>query len=157
MPELGFAYDSSYPDTDPYEPQKGGCCTWLPFFNRGLLELPITLAQDHTLFVILGERDERRWVEKAELLRERSGMALLITHPDYMHGDLLHAYRRFLGRYASDETCWRALPSEVAAWWRRRAASRLELDEEGTWQVVGPAADEARVVLVEPARQAAYL
>src|SRR5206468_56780 len=33
MPELGFDYDSSYPDTDPYEPQPGGCCSWLPYFN----------------------------------------------------------------------------------------------------------------------------
>jgi hypothetical protein len=149
MPQLGFDYDSSYPDTDPYEPQAGGCCTWLPFFNRDLVELPITLAQDHTLFVILGERDERRWVEKAELLRERGGMALLITHPDYMHGERLEAYRRLLDRYADDEACWRALPSEVSAWWRRRAASRLEL-EDGAWRVVGPAADAARVALVEP-------
>ena len=50
MPQLGFDYDSSYPDTDPYEPQPGGCCSWLPFFNDDLVELPITLPQDHTLF-----------------------------------------------------------------------------------------------------------
>ena len=31
MPRLGFEYDSSYPDTDPFEPQGGGCCSWLPF------------------------------------------------------------------------------------------------------------------------------
>jgi hypothetical protein len=148
MPKLGFEYDSSYPDTDPYEPQAGGCCTWLPFFNRELVELPITLPQDHTLFEILGERDERRWVEKTELLRERGGMALLITHPDYMHGERLQAYRRFLKRYADDSTCWRVVPREVAAWWRRRADSTLERDGDG-WRVVGPAADEAVVAFVE--------
>jgi hypothetical protein len=38
MPLLGFEYDSSYPDTDPFEPQPGGCCTWLPYFNDGLVE-----------------------------------------------------------------------------------------------------------------------
>jgi peptidoglycan/xylan/chitin deacetylase (PgdA/CDA1 family) len=158
MPKLGFDYDSSYPDTDPYEPQAGGCCTWLPFFNGDLLELPITLPQDHTLFVIIGERDERRWVEKTELLRGRGGMALLIAHPDYMHGDRLHAYKRFLTRYADDPTCWRAVPREIAAWWRRRDASRLERDEDGAWRVVGPAADDARIALVGAAeRQAAYL
>jgi hypothetical protein len=46
MPLLVFDYDSSYPDTDPYEPPPGGCCTWLPYFNEELIELPITLAQD---------------------------------------------------------------------------------------------------------------
>ena len=58
MPRLGFDYDSSSTDTDPYEPQPGGCCSFLPFFNDGLVELPITLPQDHTLFTIL--RSPRR-------------------------------------------------------------------------------------------------
>lgn len=49
MPMLGFDYDSSYTDTDPYEPQPGGCCTYLPYFNQEMVELPITMAQDHTL------------------------------------------------------------------------------------------------------------
>jgi len=73
MPLLGFDYDSSYPDTDPYEPQAGGCCTWLPFFNGDLVELPITVPQDHTVFEILGNEDESIWVEKIEFLRSRAG------------------------------------------------------------------------------------
>ena len=72
MPLLGFDYDSSYPDTDPFEPAAGGCCTWLPFFNGDLVELPITLPQDHTLFVIL-RRDSRLWLEKADVLRRAAG------------------------------------------------------------------------------------
>jgi hypothetical protein len=143
MPLLGFDYDSSYPDTDPFEPMGGGCCSWLPFFNDGLVELPITLPQDHTLFVILRE-DESRWLEKAALLRERGGMALLITHPDYMRERArLDAYARFLAE-VGDDGAWRALPREVSAWWRRRAASSLERTNGG-WHVVGPAADEASV------------
>ena len=27
MPLLGVDYDSSSPDTDPFEPKSGGCCT----------------------------------------------------------------------------------------------------------------------------------
>ncbi len=84
MPLLGVEYDSSSPDTDPFEPKSGGCCTWWPFFNRDLVELPITLTQDHTVFVILQRRDDALWREKADFLRDRGGMALLITHPDYM-------------------------------------------------------------------------
>ena len=145
MPLLGFDYDSSSPDTDPFEPQPGGCCTWLPFFNEGMVELPVTLTQDHTLYVILGHRDEAAWVSKTEFLRDRGGMALLDTHPDYLVSPrVLHAYSRLLERYAADPTAWTALPREVSAWWRRRAASRLERDGDG-WKVVGPAADEARV------------
>ena len=146
MPLLGFDYDSSSPDTDPFEPQGGGCCTWLPFFNGELVELPITLVQDHTLFVILGRTDETAWVEKTEYIRKRGGLVTLITHPDYMlSDDRLDAYERFLRRYASDDRAWRVLPRDVSSWWRRRAASHLERSGSA-WVVVGPAAGEASVV-----------
>ena len=147
MPLLQFDYDTSYPDTDPFEPQPGGCCTWLPFFNDDMVELPMTLPQDHTLFVILSETDETMWLEKALFLRERGGMALIDTHPDYLADErLMTAYRRFLDHFQADTDAWKALPKEVSAWWRRRAASHLERDGDG-WRVVGPASEEARVEL----------
>jgi hypothetical protein len=147
MPLLGLDYDSSYPDTDPYEPQAGGCCSWLPYFNRELVELPITLPQDHTLFVILRHKDEEVWLEKTDFLRSRGGMAVSLTHPDYVFEEpLLACYARFLRRFADDSTAWHALPRDVSAWWRRRAASRAILDG-GSWRVEGPAAGEARVLL----------
>lgn len=149
MPLLGFDYDSSYPDTDPFEPQGGGCCTWLPFSNEEMVELPLTMPQDHTMFVILRHGDETAWVEKAERLRSRDGMALIDTHPDYMRDErIMAAYGRLLERYAADETAWKPLPRDVSAWWRRRAASRIEYT--GTdWIVTGPAAAEARIELME--------
>lgn len=150
MPLLGFDYDSSSPDTDPFEPKSGGCCSWLPFFNRELVELPITLTQDHTVFVILEQADDSLWREKTEFLRGRGGMALLLTHPDYMlEPNLVELYRAYLGRYAGDETAWKPLPREVSAWWRRRGASSV-VRVDGGWSIEGPAADEGRVELVEP-------
>ena len=146
MPLLGFEYDSSSPDTDPYEPIPGGCCTWLPFFNRDLVELPITVVQDHTLFVILKQEDSSAWQQKCDYLRDRGGMAVLLTHPDYA-GDrspLERAYADLLDRYSDDPTAWHALPNEVADWWRRRGASSIE-GSDGTWSVVGPAAAEATI------------
>jgi hypothetical protein len=155
MSGLGFDYDSSYPDTDPYSPKSGGCCSWLPFFNRGLVELPVTLAQDHTLFVILGHQDETMWTRKASFLRDRGGMALLITHPDYVtEGPALGAYERFLACFSDDSSAWRPLPREASAWWRRRADSRLEL-VRGEWRVLGPASGEASIELAGERRRAA--
>lgn len=148
MPLLGFDYDSSYPDTDPFEPRSGGCCSLLPFMNDDLVELPITLPQDHTLFSILGERDERLWIEKTEYIRRRCGMALALTHPDYAtSGSLVQSYRSYLERYRDDPGVWHALPREVSAWWRRRLSSTLVHDGE-RWRITGPAADEGRVVFV---------
>ena len=153
MPTLQFDHDSSYPDTDPFEPQGGGCCSLWPFFNQDLVELPITLPQDHTLFVILEEPDARIWLEKTRLLRDRGGMALVDTHPDYLHEEpAASAYQELLEHFADDETAWRALPSEVSSWWRDRARTWIERSGD-VWRVEGPAADQAQL-LFGPAQAA---
>ena len=145
MPMLGFDYDTSYPDTDPFEPMAGGCCSWLPYSHGDMVELPITLAQDHTLYEILRVSALECWRSKTDAVRQRGGMALLITHPDYMVlPERLADYRDLLVYAASDPDAWRALPREVCAWWRRRAASNLVRTEDG-WSVDGPAAGEAVV------------
>ena len=145
MPGLGFDYDSSYSDTDPYEPQAGGCCTFLPYFNRGMVELPITLAQDHTLFSILQHPDADLWWRKARHVRDRGGMVLVLTHPDYAHDPrLADGYRKLLDSFAGDDTVWHALPREVAAWWRKRAASTICADGDG-WRIDGPASEDGRI------------
>ena len=150
MPLLGFDYDSSYTDTAPFEPQAGGCCTWLPYMIEDLVELPITLTQDHTLFDLLGHRDESVWVEKARFLRQRGGMALVLTHSDYVDQPyLLDSYRGLLEEFADDSTAWKALPRDVSDWWRRRSNSSLE-EIGGEWCVVGPAQREARVEFNSP-------
>lgn len=152
MPGLGFDYDSSYSDTDPYEPQAGGCCTVLPYLNRRMVELPITLAQDHTLFTILQHRDADLWLRKARHIRERGGMVLVLTHPDYAHDQrLADGYRQLLDTFAGDETVWHALPREAAAWWRRRASSTIRADGGG-WIIDGPASQDGRVRFATAAR-----
>jgi hypothetical protein len=150
MPTLGFDYDSSYPDTDPYEPMSGGCCSWLPFFNQGMVELPITMPQDHTIFTILRIGDPV-WHEKVAALKRRGGMVLLDTHPDYMLEDApLRAYERLLAAYSRDPAAWTALPREVSDWWRRRAATSLRW-VDGSWRPSGPAAGEASIGFLMPA------
>jgi peptidoglycan/xylan/chitin deacetylase (PgdA/CDA1 family) len=150
IPLLGFDYDSSYPDTDPHGPDGGGCCSWLPYLLGGVVELPVTLPQDHTLFEILGHADASAWHSKADYLRSRDGMALLITHPDYLlTRDRLQAYRGFLEAFADDPTAWKALPREVCSWWRKRTCSRLVAYGDG-WRVDGPAASDAAIAYAEP-------
>jgi peptidoglycan/xylan/chitin deacetylase (PgdA/CDA1 family) len=122
MPELGCLYDSSFPDTDPFEPQPGGCCSILPFFLGDVVELPITLVQDHTLFEILGERDISLWREKAAWLARHGGLVTVLVHPDYVQSrDRLRRYEELLAFLCSLPGGWHALPRDVARWWRRRA------------------------------------
>ncbi len=88
--ELNIEYDSSTFDTDPFEPQPDGVGTIFPFRVRSVsgrrdyLELPYTLPQDHTLFVIMQEKSIEIWKKKLDWIADHRGMALLITHPDYM-------------------------------------------------------------------------
>ncbi len=123
--ELPFSYDCSIPNSDPFEPQPGGCCTVWPFFIGSLVELPYTLPQDHTLFTLLVRDSVDVWVASGMRLEEEHGLIQCITHPDpgYL-GDRRHRdlYVEFLRRMAERSGIWRALPSEVAAWWRARDA-----------------------------------
>ncbi len=98
MPELGCLYDSSFPDTDPFEPHPGGCCLIWPFFLGDLIELPITMAQDHTLFEILRVTSIERWVQKSDWLARNHGLVNVLVHPDYLLSDeRLHLYERAAG------------------------------------------------------------
>ena len=71
MPRLGVLYDSSFPDTDPFEPQAGGCCSIFPFFLGDMVELPITLVQDHTMWEILQHPGIDLWLQKSDWISEQ--------------------------------------------------------------------------------------
>ncbi|HEY7455838.1 MAG TPA: hypothetical protein VH703_01075 [Solirubrobacterales bacterium] len=148
MPELGALYDSSFPDTDPFEPQPGGCCSILPFFLGETVELPITLVQDHTLWEILREQTIELWTEKCDWIVANGGLINPIVHPDYLDTPArLRMYEEFLEYLAAQRDCWHALPMEVAAWWRTRAELRLVEDGDGA-HIEGDGAERARIVWV---------
>ena len=119
----------------PFEPQPDGVCTIFPFWvaapkaGAGYVEMPYTLPQDSTLFVLMGRGDIDIWKRKLRWIADIGGMALVNTHPDYMRFDpgrrgadeydpslyeafLTHVSQEYAGRY------WNALPQEVAAFWR---------------------------------------
>jgi hypothetical protein len=147
LPRLGFDYDSSYPDTTP---RGRGTGAWLPFANGQQIELPRTMPDDRAVFGRMRGRDDRLWSEKASWLREQGGLALMTVHPDFVGTlDRTAALERFLWQCAADHSLWRALPREVADWWRARSASRIVRDGR-RWKVVGPAAGSATIRVVAP-------
>ena len=132
--ELEIKYDTSTFDTDPFEPQPDGVGTIFPFWvqggadKKGYVELPYTLPQDFTLFVIMKEKNIEIWKRKLDWIAEQGGMALVITHPDYMHfGDgkpgieeyPAGLYEDFLEyiREMYDGQYWHVLPKEMAHFW----------------------------------------
>jgi hypothetical protein len=143
--ELGARYDTSFPDTDPFEPLAGGCCSILPFFFGDMVELPITLVQDHTLWEILRQDTIDLWTEKSDWIAANGGLVNPIVHPDYLDTPArLRMYEEFLAYLAEQSGAWHALPAEVAAWWRRRRDLRLVEDADGA-RIEGEGADRARV------------
>jgi peptidoglycan/xylan/chitin deacetylase (PgdA/CDA1 family) len=145
MHELGCLYDSSFPDTDPFEPQSGGCCSILPFQFGELVELPITLVQDHTLIEILQERTIDLWAKKSEWIIEHHGLINIIVHPDYLDTpEHLKLYDDFLGFLASREGGWHALPREVAQWWKARGQLTCE-ESPGGPRIVGGVDERASI------------
>ncbi len=146
MTAMPFAYDSSFPDTDPYEPQTGGCCSIWPYFLGDMVELPLSLPQDHSLFEILGHTDIGVWKEKMEWLLAHGGIGMINIHPDYMlTDDRLRLYRDMLEYVKGLQGVWHVQPHEAAQWWRDRQASSLR-EEGGTWRIVGPAAGRGVVL-----------
>jgi peptidoglycan/xylan/chitin deacetylase (PgdA/CDA1 family) len=126
--ELPVAYDCTVPLSDPYEPQPGGCCSVWPFFIGPVVELPWTLPQDHTLFTLL-RRGVEVWLEQAVALERAGGRVQCLTHPDpgYLgDADKRARYAEFLDAVAERPGLWRALPRDVAAWWRRRDAGEAD-------------------------------
>ncbi|HTG44434.1 MAG TPA: DUF354 domain-containing protein, partial [Verrucomicrobiae bacterium] len=92
---------------------------------QGYIELPYTLPQDFSLFLLLQEQTIDIWKRKIDWIAEHGGMAMLDVHPDYV--DLKGAgqpgisfpiafYTEFLDyvqtKYAGQY--WLALPREVA-------------------------------------------
>jgi glycosyltransferase involved in cell wall biosynthesis/peptidoglycan/xylan/chitin deacetylase (PgdA/CDA1 family) len=152
--DLDALYDASTFDTDPFEPQPDNVGTIFPFWvpragkqgdrsspspgskaSNGYVELPYTLPQDSTLFLILGERKPDIWLQKLDWIAQHGGMALLNVHPDYLgfagekpslrtfpaaiYADFLKYARQQYG-----DSFWHPLPRELAAYAARLKPSR---------------------------------
>ncbi len=62
----------SVPNVAHLDPQRGGCCTVMPYFIGDILEIPVTTIQDYTLFNILNDFSTRIWKEQTAIIRENS-------------------------------------------------------------------------------------
>jgi hypothetical protein len=150
LQSLDIEYDASCFDIDPFQPMPGGVGSIWPFVAGKFVELPYTLPQDHTLLVALQQQDCRIWKHKLDFVASHHGMALMLTHPDYLVGERnLSFYRDFLIHVREVGGFWHALPREVAAWWRLRAQSTLGQNGSGQWQVHGPVQDHGVPAVIE--------
>jgi len=161
--DLNILYDASTFDIDPFEPQPDGTHTIFPFWvprdaGTGYVELPYTLPQDSTLFLLFQESTIDTWIRKLDWVAQHGGMALLDVHPDYINFEGtrnfseygVQLYRSFLEYVAKryGEEAWFALPREVATYIAehvKRESSSVKPDV-----VSGPSARPACSVVDPP-------
>jgi hypothetical protein len=137
----------SVPNVAHLEPQRGGCCTTLPYFIGKILELPLTVTQDYSLFHIIGDYSITLWKRQIDMILKRSGLISFIVHPDYIiERRAQQVYRDLLAHLATireSAKLWIALPGEVDRWWRNRAEMKL-VQQGNIWQIEGPDRERAR-------------
>ena len=147
-----FSYDMSFPSAAHLEPQRGGCCTVMPYLAGGLVELPLTTTQDYSLFHILGQYSIDLWRQELDSISSSNGLASFIVHPDYVIDRRARRVYENLLQYLSDlcnrTKLWQPLPRDVARWWRERSGMRIERSC-GSWKVVGPGSERARVAFAQ--------
>ncbi len=132
--DLPIEYDSSTFDTDPFEPENDGIGLVSPFIVNGnddghsYVELPYTMPQDFTLFVMLELSSIDLWKRKLDWIAESGGLAFVVVHPDYLQfggaddprfGYPIERYRELVEyvHSAYGRSCWHATPREIAQYW----------------------------------------
>ena len=145
---LDFSFDMSIPNVAHLDPQRGGCCTVMPYFIGELLEIPLTTTQDYMLFHLLNDFSLDLWKKQVEMILEKNGLISLLVHPDYVLEEkarkVYTSLLAFLRQLAMRENLWFALPGEVNDWWRARSKMRV-VEHAGRWKVEGPGAERAVV------------
>jgi hypothetical protein len=145
---LQFSYDMSVPNVAHLDPQRGGCCTVMPYFVGNVVELPVTMTQDYSLFHMLDDHTIDLWKQQSALIMQKHGLMNFIVHPDYI-GDAperktYETLLSYLSQLRSEKKVWMPLPREVDRWWRER--SKMKLVQHGDkWQIEGVGHERARI------------
>ncbi len=146
--QLQFSYDMSVPNVAHLEPQRGGCCTVMPYFVGDILDLPVTTTQDYALFNYLNEYSIDLWKRQTELIMEQHGLVSFIVHPDYIKKSReWTVYKSLLAHLAQlrdEKKLWIPLSGEVDRWWRQRAKMTIVEGQHGV-RIEGEGSERARL------------
>jgi len=149
---LEFSFDMSVPNVAHLGPQRGGCCTVMPYFVGDILEIPLTTTQDYMLFHVLNDYSLDLWKAQTKIIMDKNGLISFIVHPDYViekraqgiYRDLLS----FLRQLGQEKRIWFAVAGEIDCWWRSRSKIRL-VDHNGKWQIEGASAERAKLAFAK--------
>ena len=135
--EAGYEYDSSMPSWEPLSPtslKPHGVGTVFPFSISDIVELPVSMPQDHQLIRAGGLRVTETvdyLIKLSAWIKKIGGACVLLVHPDYefSEGEGLAEYHRLLASFRSDPSCDIMTLSEMAKWWKNRQGSYIDSSE----------------------------
>ena len=149
---LQFSFDMSVPNVAHLDPQKGGCCTVMPYFFGKTLEIPVTTTQDYALFHLLDDCSLDLWKAQTDLIMRKNGLVSFIIHPDYVIEEKARRVYRdlltFLSEVERRQRTWFALPGEINGWWRARQKMCI-VGQDNNWHIEGEGADNAKLAFAQ--------
>lgn len=136
LSDAGFELDSSCPSWEILSPtslKPHGVGTIFPFLIGNLVEIPVSLPQDHQLIRVAGLQPSAAvdlLLRLSNWIQSIGGVCVILTHPDYEFAAAEHKqeYDRLLSAFRSDPECEMMTLRELAEWWKMRSRARLEID-----------------------------
>jgi peptidoglycan/xylan/chitin deacetylase (PgdA/CDA1 family) len=119
--EAGYLYDTSIPTWEPKHPytmKQHGIGTVFPLKLNGLIEIPLTLTQDHQLLHVLrlARKDALKvWASMTNLICDIGGVCTFLVHPEYEIAGNLELYDELISALASNAKFTFTLPSKISS------------------------------------------
>jgi len=120
--EAGYTYDTSVPSWEPKHPsfmKPYGIGTANPIRVDSIIEIPVTLPQDHQMLQVLGmtpKQTVEAWIELKGVVRNIRGICTILMHPSYemAHPKNLSTYEDLINNLTMDNEAWLTIPTEIA-------------------------------------------
>jgi peptidoglycan/xylan/chitin deacetylase (PgdA/CDA1 family) len=123
LKKADYFYDTSVPTWEPKHPQTMspfGIGTVFPLVLNDLVEIPVSIVQDHQLLYVLGltaKETLAEWFSFTTVIKKIGGCSVLLSHPEYglFDSENISMYEDFLSYISSDSDVWITTPAKLAA------------------------------------------
>ena len=136
--KAGYLYDSSCPSWEILSPtsmHSHGVGTIFPFEKKGIVEIPVSLPQDHQLIRVAQQTPTATvdlWLKLSRWMKTLGGPCILLIHPDYELAtpESRTEYQRLLQNFSNDPECDIMTMAQLSEWWRKRESVYWDLTGE---------------------------
>jgi len=116
-----YSYDSSIPTWEPKHPsvmEPHGIGTVYPLDLYGIIEVPVSVPQDHQMIRVLGlnaRQTVEKWLKIKKMINGLGGLCTFLVHPDYDLANLdnLDEYEEFINILSIDNQIQMMAPKDI--------------------------------------------